>query len=671
MLLDTSSLLHDAAEATLKSFFVPLVEETGQRLVVPLRVHDEVRKHLASSDAALRAKAERAADLIARYRALNLIDLFSDGEATFADNVIQFVVVRHCERYHFCVLTQDRDLATDVLRLGTRRSVARAKSVIALRVGDDGGLDEWYARDRSDAAWRPIERARAVREIGPEPFKLATGNPRPPGAPLRTSKPVGEGDLVMDGTGRRYRLERQIGAGGEGAVFATDSEYVCKTYRPERLTTALEEKLSLMIASPIEHPAVCWPRSLARDPSGNVVGYLMPAARGKELQRAVFVKPLLLATFPSWTRIELVELALSAIEPLRVLHDRNVILGDINPLNILVASEREVYFVDCDSYQIEDFACPVGTATFLAPELIGRRLDGVLRDFSQERFAVATLVFMLLMPGKPPYSHAGGGDPAENVRARHFPYGIAEKKGERVPAGPWRFIWSHFPFYMKEAFHDVFTDDRRLATAEWIDLLRRYQSDLRRDFVSRELFPTGFKRLRKEDVRRKGGKWVECRECGEGFGSFESAADICATCSVREVEAKCFLCGKGFLARAAQLRRLGDREPFCDACRTVAWKRPCRECFTPFTLPAGDRAYFKRKGLSLPSRCKACREKRKGVGVARPAPAAPTSGPSIADLFEQAIRPPRPRELTGSPPVSKESRPGGLLDALRRLFGGS
>jgi hypothetical protein len=670
ILLDTSSLLHDRSEAALERFFVPVVHATGQKLIVPLKVQEEIRKHTRSPSADLRAKAVRADDLVGRFRALGVVDLFSDGEQTFADNVMQLVIVRFCERYHFCLLTQDRDLATDVLRLGERRSV-RAKSVMACRLGDDGGLDEWYLA-RGGAMWRPLEAG--TPERGPThettPFRLGSGQPRSPGAPLVSTSVPAEGDVVVDSAGGRTRLGRTLGTGGEGAVFATDGDLVCKTYHGARLTTGLRDKLMLMLANPVEHPSICWPRSLAMNERGELVGYLMPPARGKELQRTVFVKPLLQAAFPRWSRIELATLAISVLEPMLALHERNVILGDINPLNILVASEREVFFVDSDSYQIEDFVCPVGTATFLAPDLLGRKLDGILRDFSHEYFAVATLVFMMLVPGKPPYSHAGGGDPAENVRTRHFPYGLAEKKGEKVPQGPWRFIWSHLPFYMKEAFHEAFSHDARIATAEWLELLRRYQSDLRRGFVSSEIFPTTFKRLKPEEVRRKGGSWVACRECGDGFGSFEKGVDVCPTCFVKETEVRCFLCEKPFLARASHVQRLAGKQPFCPSCRALVVKRPCRECRTVFELTAGDRAHFKRKQLSLPTRCEGCRARRRSPALAPPvAPAAPIA-PAFARLLEQAIPPAKPQELAATKP-EPQVRPGGLLDALRRMFGGS
>jgi len=121
VLVDTSSLMHEHADAMLERFFVPLVLETGQKLVVPVQVVDEVRRHLSASDPELRQKAERADELLGRYRAMGLADVFGGVEKTFADNVIQIVIMRFCEKYHFCLITQDRALAADTLRLGRRQ----------------------------------------------------------------------------------------------------------------------------------------------------------------------------------------------------------------------------------------------------------------------------------------------------------------------------------------------------------------------------------------------------------------------------------------------------------------------------------------------------------------------------------------------------------------------
>lgn len=350
---------------------------------------------------------------------------------------------------------------------------------------------------------------------------------------------------------------------------------------------------------------------MASNDRGELVGYLMPAAQGKELQRAIFIKPLLQRTFPHWTRNELATLTLAVLESIQELHERNVLLGDINPRNILVYDETHVFFVDTDSYQIEDFPCPVGTATFLTPDLLGKNLATILRCFSDEFFAVATLVFMLLMPGKPPYSHAGGEDPAENVRRRHFPYGLAEKKGKGVPDGPWRFMWSHLPYYLKEAFHSVFVDEDSFTTDYWVTLLRRYQSDLARGHVSEEIYPTTFKRLRREDVVRKGGTWLQCRECGTGYGVFDrnTASQLCPDCRNAEVACTCFLCNRQFSMRLAQKELLHDKKPICHECRALNQTATCRSCGQQFEISGMERAYFKQKNLSLPKRCKSCRQK--------------------------------------------------------------
>jgi hypothetical protein len=167
---------------------------------------------------------------------------------------------------------------------------------------------------------------------------------------------------------------------------------------------------------------------------------------------------------------------------------------------------------------------------FLAPELTGKTLSSLLRSPEHERFAIATLVFMLLHPGKAPYSHQGGADPTENVRKQHFPYPLGDRHGKGAPRGPWRFMWSHLPRYMKAAFHRVFADNDRLTVTQWLELLGRYQSDLCKGYVSAEPFPTDFKKLTKDQILKKGGHWKTCTECNAGFGTFIEDHTKCRSC---------------------------------------------------------------------------------------------------------------------------------------------
>ena len=41
-------------------------------------------------------------------------------------------------------------------------------------------------------------------------------------------------------------------------------------------------------------------------------------------------------------------------------HEKVILMGDVNLHNFLVTPECNVCMVDCDSYQFDSFACPVG-----------------------------------------------------------------------------------------------------------------------------------------------------------------------------------------------------------------------------------------------------------------------------------------------------------------------
>lgn len=146
----------------------------------------------------------------------------------------------------------------------------------------------------------------------------------------------------------------------------------------------------------------------------------MPKGSGVELQRSLFIKPLFLRYFSHWNRVDLATLCITILEKIDYLHSNDIILGDINPMNILVKSPTKVYFVDCNSYQVDKFPCPVGTINFTAPEIQGVKFSEFLRTKNHENFAIATLLFIIMLPGKLPYSHQGGNNMSENIKKCTF-----------------------------------------------------------------------------------------------------------------------------------------------------------------------------------------------------------------------------------------------------------
>lgn len=307
----------------------------------------------------------------------------------------------------------------------------------------------------------------------------------------------GEADKAYFGDRRTsITLKSKLASGGEGVVYETSRKnFVAKIYHKSHLSKSRREKLELMISKPMKHPSICWPTEILVNASGEFCGYLMPKAEGVALQTSVFIPALLKRKFPDWTRVNLVQIAHQFAKAVEYLNDRNVLIGDINPMNVLVTADgAKISIVDCDSFQVEDFPCPVGTVNFTAADIQGKDYKTFLRTKSHEEFALATMIFMILMPGKPPYSQEGGTSQADNIRSGKFPYPFGKDfRSQNIASGPWRFIWSHFPYSIKEAFHDVFRNGKTVSPSSWVVLLETYKKEIEKGWHSDAVFPKGMK----------------------------------------------------------------------------------------------------------------------------------------------------------------------------------
>ena len=476
--VDTSSLMEENAEDFFWNHIEPTLRSRGIRpLIVPKSVVEELNKLADRSQTAARARSARY--IVRCLVEANVAEVIGEeSDDRFSDNLLQTVFTRFRLKYPLVLITQDRGLAQDILSLNNSVSVRMNKTIEALRIGRDGRPMSWTldANNYKGVRYRksgPIDGSRftashgkkhgsvgPVRQWGSRTSQVSidsTSKPRKfelrdrisvnsQDKTLIDTQTPGQGDVIKNTNGDFLRLVSALGSGGEGTVYETDDPaFACKIYHHDRLQNHIVEKLALMTSREICHPMVCWPTSLVYNAIGKPVGYLMSNADGKELRRSIFIKPLLLKAFPGWTRLHVVKLTSTILDAMNYLHSLNVLLGDINPANILVRDENTVFLVDCDSYQVEGFPCPVGMPPYLAPELYGLDLHSTIRTKDAEYFAIATLVFMLLHPGKPPYSHQGGEDPLRNVGTGNFPYPRGDQGARGVPDGPWRFMFSHLP----------------------------------------------------------------------------------------------------------------------------------------------------------------------------------------------------------------------------------
>lgn len=151
VLLDTSSLMDPAFISFFANALMALVVDGRPKVVVPARVLEELRRHQHGVDQLRHDAARRALAWLDATRARGWITVLGEKDDPFAGSLFQAVITRYHTRFDFCLVSQDRALAGDVLRIATARSVATSHRLAAFRVARDGGVDRWRLTPENEA----------------------------------------------------------------------------------------------------------------------------------------------------------------------------------------------------------------------------------------------------------------------------------------------------------------------------------------------------------------------------------------------------------------------------------------------------------------------------------------------------------------------------------------
>lgn len=305
---------------------------------------------------------------------------------------------------------------------------------------------------------------------------------------------------------KQVRLLELLGEGGEGRVYRTDhTMQVAKIYAKHRITRHRKQKLELMTLHNPHIQEVCWPGELLYNEQQEFIGYMMPEAGTKSMEIGESVMKIGSQSvhdkyLKSWNRLDLVKVAHTICKVFENLHKRNILIGDINVRNILIYPDDSsiVRFVDCDSYQVGQYPCPVGIK-LVAPSIYKRAntvkpdFEKIMRTKEDEEYSLASLIFQILMLGQAPYaSKEQTADVLEAMMNYTFSYRSnrsGNTTGKNVPVGPFRMIWSNTPSYIKNLFEDVFTGKKTYKAEEWERRLFSYMKDLENGKFTKELKP--------------------------------------------------------------------------------------------------------------------------------------------------------------------------------------
>ncbi len=622
--VDAGSLLRPEVRERLDEELLGMIVGLHRPLIVPLSVKKQLTEiNAAPKSVEMGERASEALKFIQKHLADRRIEVVGNPDDPPPRVNLVDLYKRFRTQYRFVVFSTDFPIASDILykrKPGTHfaKLVQPSSSGELILIEDMEGL---HANQKALHAKRRAERNQ--NQTAPSQLRFGQHDkPRPiDDTPVGGSQILSEGFSVRDQQNRSLRLGRAVASGGEGEIFDCGHEFVAKIYFPERRTKTRREKLELMCSRrPQALAQVAWPVSLLCSEEGSFVGYLMPKAKGVRMQDAVFAKARLEKHFPKWTRADLVQLALTYAIAVRDVQRPGLLVGDINPMNALIQSPEQIVIVDADSFQVEDFPCPVGMATFRAPEITEPDFSLFLRTERHEAFALASLLFMILMGGKSPYSYQGGGDPAENIRAGNFPYA---KDAKAIPAGAFRYIWSYFPPRIKEAFSSTFANPSpagRPTAQQWVGLLQDYLKFLKSCSSSDDslaLWPGSFRPWAGAGVVQ-----MECGECGTAFQTSAKDAEnkrrftkiLCGPCReavnlARDAsrDVRCASCQKHYTLERG---RLAGGVFYCPTCTAPqsSLDRGCPTCGNVFRLTPSEVSFFWGRNLSLPKRCPDCRK---------------------------------------------------------------
>ena len=276
-----------------------------------------------------------------------------------------------------------------------------------------------------------------------------------------------------------YELIKRISSGAEGMVFTTDNKsLVAKIYHRAMITPLRWAKLQKLADLGIRSSGFCLPRTLLYF-NKIPVGYTMPLGKGTTLGSVFDGPDAILEQFPDWTRLDVVDTLISLIEKYLYLHLHDVVAGDIQLKNALIASPKKVYLIDMDSVQVDNLPCPVGTEEFTDPRLWGNDFSSFVRGLCDEDYSIAMLVFSILFCGLHPYATRNGAETLkEEILERNFPYTLDDSDEEHIPVGGYNYIWRKLPARLRTMLYQTFRNGTRYEAVQWYDAVSSYRDDI-------------------------------------------------------------------------------------------------------------------------------------------------------------------------------------------------
>ena len=300
---------------------------------------------------------------------------------------------------------------------------------------------------------------------------------------------------LLDAQGNPIALGKELGRGGEGAVFDVigQPDAVAKVYlKPPSAQHAAKLSAMARMATPPLLNIAAWPTGTLQDPSGTVAGFMMPKVGGHEPVFKLYGPKLRLQEFPTADWRFLIHAAANAARSFSTVHAAGLVIGDVNHGNLVVGQDATVRMIDCDSFQViqgsSTWFCEVGVGTHQPPEMQGRAsYAGVVRTPNQDSFGLAVIIFQLLCIARHPFAgrYKGAGEPPsieDAIQASRYAYSRDRSRTAMEPP-PGSLPIDALTPTIQDLFEKAFAPEAvrggRPGADQWVTALGELSSDLR------------------------------------------------------------------------------------------------------------------------------------------------------------------------------------------------
>ncbi len=223
-------------------------------------------------------------------------------------------------------------------------------------------------------------------------------------------------DRFADAVSDRYRIERELGAGGMATVYLADDlkherKVAIKVLRPELAAVVGGERFlsEIETTANLQHPHIL--PLFDSGEAGGLLFYVMPYVEGESLQDRLDRERQLPVD-------EAVRITTDVAEALHAAHQRGVVHRDVKPANILLSGGRPLVadfgialaLSHAGGGRLTETGLSMGTPYYMSPEQASADRDATP---ASDQYSLACVLYEMLV-GEPPFP----GGSAQAVLAR-------------------------------------------------------------------------------------------------------------------------------------------------------------------------------------------------------------------------------------------------------------